>query len=283
VTEVGTGADDARVESRFLLALELGRDVTARHDLSDVLNVSLTGLRRLVTFGGGSIQLMDDDGWISMAASDPPAPDDVMALRIPLGSTVGGRVILTERPVYLPDIADEGSIPKANLSPGGVRSYLGVPLPGEGRALGLLQIDSPEIDAWSAEDQLVVICVAPIIAAAIQNARAAARESAMDARARRLDGRRAIYTAIVDNDIAPRLADLARRLGGEATTAEFERLVDAIEGLRSALDTSSQDLEGRDDPSPFHPPRGSEGVPSEGRTIDLRPDSIHANDGSDAP
>jgi GAF domain-containing protein len=226
---------------------------------------------------------MDDDGWISFAATDPPAPDEVMALRIPLGSTVGGRVILTERPVYVPDVAEEGSVPKANLSPGGVRSYFGVPLPGEGHALGLIQIDSPEVDAWSAEDQLVVVCIAPIIAAAIQNARASARETALNSRARRLDGRRAVYTAIVDNDVAPRLGDLARRLGPDATSPEFERLVDAIEQLRSALAATAEEFDGSDDGAPFGQSRGNDGPASTATTIDLRADPIQVSDGGTAP
>src|SRR5580765_3252692 len=90
--------------TRAGLLLRLARQITGRHNLYDVLAEVLRCLRPLVDFGGGSIQLLDDEGWIQMAASDPIAPAHVMSQRIPLGSSVAGRVILTEHPVYLPDI-----------------------------------------------------------------------------------------------------------------------------------------------------------------------------------
>src|SRR6476619_3635044 len=117
---------------RFALVLALTRQVTSRHDLDDVLSATLRCLRPLVQFGGGSIQLLDDEGWIQMAAADPVAPAHVMAQRVPLGTSVAGRIVLTEKPVYLPDLqADE-----ADQTPSGgrkavtvgVRSYFGIPL-----------------------------------------------------------------------------------------------------------------------------------------------------------
>lgn len=169
--------DDA---SRADLLLRLARQVTGRHDLDAVLIETFRSLRAMVEFGGGSIQLLDDDGYIRMAASDPIAPDHVMAQRIPLGTSVAGRVILTEQPVYLMDIQAD-TAPKTD-GPGrrvstGVRSYLGVPLVADGRAIGLLQVDSPEPDAWSEAERGVFVAAAPIVAAAIQNARAHLRAS----------------------------------------------------------------------------------------------------------
>src|SRR5437764_14904845 len=93
--------DDATTAS---LVLRLTRQVTARHDLDDVLAETLRCLRPIVDFGGGSIQLLDDEGWIRMAASDPVAPEHVMAQRIPLGTSVAGRVILTEQAIFISDL-----------------------------------------------------------------------------------------------------------------------------------------------------------------------------------
>src|SRR6266568_2714135 len=83
------GLDDA---TRAALLLRLARQVTGRHDLDDVLAEVFRCLRPLVDFGGGSIQLLDDDGWIQMAAADPAAPEHVMAHRVPLAGSVAGRV-----------------------------------------------------------------------------------------------------------------------------------------------------------------------------------------------
>src|SRR3954467_12442849 len=174
----GSDAQDGRAHE---LLTTLARNVTARLDLADVLAATFAELRKLVTFTGGSIQLVDDEGWIRFAATDPVAARELFEARIPLDSTVAGRIVLTERPVYLPDILSEGlnaPPPKANLSPDGVRSYFGVPLLAEGRALGVLQIDSTQTNAWDETDRMLIVCVAPLVAAAIQNARAQARVNA---------------------------------------------------------------------------------------------------------
>src|SRR3954447_20264029 len=135
------------------LLLRLARQVTARQDLDDVLGEALRCVRPLLAFGGGSIQLLDDEGWIQMAASDPIAPEHVMAQRVPLGSSIAGRVILTEQAVYLPDL-NVTAMPGPNKRVStGVRSYLGVPLVADGRAIGGLPIDSCEADAWRDGDR----------------------------------------------------------------------------------------------------------------------------------
>lgn len=168
------GLDDA---TRSGLLLRLTRQITSRHDLDDVLAEVFRCLRPVVAFGGGSIQLLDDEGWIRMAAIEPPAPAHVLAQRAPLGGSVGGRVILTESPVYLPDVDPRTTSPAHRIT-SGIRSYFGVPLVADGRAIGLLQIDSPQPDAWTDQERAIFVIVAPVIAAAIQNARAHAREAA---------------------------------------------------------------------------------------------------------
>src|SRR3954468_15621312 len=140
------------LDARHELISSLARTVTGRLDLADVLAATLTELRTLIAFTGGSIQLVDDEGWIRLAAADPAAADELFDVRIPLDSTVAGRIVLTERPIYLPDIHAIDALPppppKASLSPDGVRSYCGVPLLAEGRAIGVLQLDSNQPAAW---------------------------------------------------------------------------------------------------------------------------------------
>jgi GAF domain-containing protein len=171
------GHDDAGHAS----LLRLARTITARHDLDDVLAETFRSLRPLVAFGGGSIQLLDDEGWIQMAASDPVAPEHVRSQRVPLGTSVAGRVILTEQPVYLPDLHVAQLPGQGRRVSADVRSYFAVPLVADGKAIGVLQVDSPEPDAFTDEHRTLFVSAAPVVGAAIQNARAHAR--AMTARA----------------------------------------------------------------------------------------------------
>ena len=236
---------------RLRLVSDIARQVTARHDLGDVLQATLAGLRRLVGFGGGSIQLLDDDGWIRLAAADPAPPDDVLGLRIPLGSSIGGRVILTEQPVYLPDVLAEPAVADAEsetplrsrVSPGGVRSYLGVPLLADGRAIGLIQVDAPEIDAWDEYDRLLLLSVAPIVAAAIQNARAYSRVAVLTASRRRDAERQGLVSRVVDTDIDSALIALVALSEDMPLVREqVDQLTVAVGRIRGALgDTSGKE------------------------------------------
>jgi GAF domain-containing protein len=246
----------AAPDRRLTLVLDLARRVTARHELDDVLAETFRSLRAMLPFTGGSIQLLDDDGWIRMAATDPAAPPHVLAMRIPLGSTVGGRIILTEQPVYVPDVAADAAVPadrrQANLSRG-VRSYLGVPLVAEGRAIGLIQIDSDQPDTWGEDERVLLSSVAPIVAAAIQNARAhavqrAALEHLSDAELRMARAREAIAELqTLVTDVLERAPVLPRQGGAGSTpvgrmtiaAADAHRLADAAAAAAQAVAAGS--------------------------------------------
>lgn len=240
-------------DGRLALVLDLARQVTARRNLDDVLATTFACLRPMLAFTGGSIQLLDDDGWIRMAATDPAAPAHVLAMRIPLGSTVGGRIVLTEQPVYVADVLADSAVPadrrKAGNLSRGVRSYLGVPLVAEGRAIGLIQIDSAEPDAWDEDERVLLSSVAPIVAAAIQNARAhavqqdAARRLA-EAETRVGQAREALATLLPAVASLTTTAPLLPRQGQpggaavgrvEMSPADARLLLDALELLAASI------------------------------------------------
>jgi GAF domain-containing protein len=212
--------------------LRLAREVTARHDLEDVLAEAFRELRTVVEFDGGSIQLIDDDGWITVAACDPPAADDALQARVPLGNSVAGRVVLTEQAIYVADVQSDG---RAVLLPATdwtatVRSYLAVPLLADGRAIGLLRVDSTTADSFSDDQQQFLVAAAVMVAAAIQNARAQAKATAartrVDALERRLDEMRALLnearatSTLSEQEVYDLLGALERRLGEAASAID---------------------------------------------------------------
>jgi GAF domain-containing protein len=208
------------------LLFRLARQVTARHDLDDVLSETLRCLRPLLAFSGGSIQLLDDEGWIQMAASDPIAPEHVMAQRVPLGTSVAGRVILTEQPVYIPDLdVVQVPTPTKRISTG-VRSYYGVPLVADGRAIGVLQIDSCEADAWSEDDRSLFLSIASVVAAAIQSARAYARAAASRARAEGAESRLVAARGLVE---------AARECSRNGEQIDLDRHLERLQRLLAAV------------------------------------------------
>ena len=164
---------------RYRLLLDLARDITGRLDQDEVLASTFTALRQLLTFGGGSIQLLDASGeFVRLAAADPAPTPDAYETKIPVGQGIGGRIVASGEPRYIPDILDDPDVPAWRATSSGVRSYFGVPLITEGTVIGVLQIDSQEIDPFTEEDRFTVLAFTPIVAAAIQTARLFDREAA---------------------------------------------------------------------------------------------------------
>ncbi|HEV2892004.1 MAG TPA: ATP-binding protein [Frankiaceae bacterium] len=189
---------------RYRLLLDLAREVTAQRDLSAVLDQTFVALRKVLDFTGGSIALVDDDGWISFAATDPPATPEAMAMRIRVGDGIVGRIVADGEPEYVADIYTHPNVTperRAKSVSAGVVAWFGVPLITEGRAIGVLQIDSPRRDAWSEDDRLLLMSFTPIVAAAVQNARVYAREHAALRRLEELDQRHRDFVAIVSHEL----------------------------------------------------------------------------------
>ena len=173
-------AAPATADLRYRLMLDLARDVTGGVDLATVLERTFAALRQLIDFTGGSVQLLDETDHLRLAATDPPATAEALGMRVPLGQGIGGAIALTGEPRYLPDITADVAVTddrRRRSTSVGVRSYFGVPLITEGRVIGLLQVDSVNVDAWDESDRLVVVAFTPIVAAAIQNARLVERAS----------------------------------------------------------------------------------------------------------
>jgi GAF domain-containing protein len=107
-----------------------------------------------------------------------------------------------------------------------VRSYFAVPLVADGRAIGLLQIDSAQPDAWSETQRGVLLAVAPIVAAAIHASRAYAQANAARTRADNAERRLAEVRELValirvcadarDEEALQRHLDRLEALAGDA-------------------------------------------------------------------
>lgn len=159
-----TGETDAAQQLTDLArALSLASD-----DPVAVFRLAMTVLRRSIDFDGGSLQLLGSDG-VRLVAADPPPPPEAFSARVPVGKGIAGTVLGTGRPVYLPDITASPAVPtRRRAISGGVRSYLAAPLFADGRAVGVLQIDSTHIDAFSSQDRLQLAATAPLVASAVQ-------------------------------------------------------------------------------------------------------------------
>jgi sigma-B regulation protein RsbU (phosphoserine phosphatase) len=113
--------------------------------------------------------------------------------RIPLGKGVAGQVALTRQPILLNDVSKADYYVSANPE---VRSELAVPLIAKNRLIGVMDIESEQLDFFREEKLNVLTMTASRIAQAIENARLYARVS------------RQAQTLEVLNEIAVELASI---------------------------------------------------------------------------
>ncbi len=158
---------------RYRLLVEGAKQVTGLRELDAVFEQTFKALRSAVSFTGGAIMLVEDDQ-VRIAAALPAPTVEAMAARIPLGHGVSGTIALTGEPRYLPDITIASTVTsnrRTTNTSTGVRSWFGVPLIAEGRPIGVLQVDSTEVDAFGEADRLAVLSFAPVVALAVVSAR----------------------------------------------------------------------------------------------------------------
>lgn len=215
---------DTRVDEGRLL-LELARDVTATLDLQEVLDRTFAALRRLIDFGGGAIQLVEEDVLVAVA-TDPQATSEALTVRIPVGQGVSGGIAATGEPCYIPDIWDDPRVHPEGRSKGvsdGVRSYFGAPLILHGRPIGVVQIDSPRADAFPPDVRARVLGFLPTVAAAVQNAQLYEREREAIERIRETERLHRDFLLVVSHEFRTPLTSI---VGFGYTLANHARALD---------------------------------------------------------
>ncbi|MBW3659196.1 MAG: GAF domain-containing protein [Actinobacteria bacterium] len=155
------------------LLFDVSREIGPALELGPVLDTVLRAMRRMVDFKGGSICLVEGDE-IRMVAADPPVSGDVLALRVPVGQGLAGRIVATGDAVRSDDLTTDPRVDPAVLGTGSnarSRSYIGVPLVVLGEVIGLLQVDSADPAAFTEEDVFILAGLGTQVGGAIESAR----------------------------------------------------------------------------------------------------------------
>ena len=231
----------------YVLALDLVNEAIGSLELHEVLGNVLAAMRGVVHFRGGSIALIED-GCLSVAASDPPVSPEVARIRLPLGKGLSGRVAATGVPIYSPDLDKDDRVDPSMRAAGsnaGMVSYFAVPVIAQGKIVGVLQVDAEEIDGFTPSQRGLIALMAPLIGAAIQNARTHATEVEIERQLQETEELRSDFISIVTHELRTPLtpviglADLIARgeLPEPLDVQEFvDRIEHAIERLRFLVD-----------------------------------------------
>ena len=160
------------LEVQTLMA-HVSREIGPALELGRVLTIVINGMRSLLDFDGGSVSLVDDQG-LYVAAADPEVSAEVSALRLPVGKGISGRAVQTGQTQYSADIRTDPRVPPdiSNLgSNAKLVSYLAVPLIVFGEAIGVIQVNSSDVDAFDDDDRILLEGLATQVAGAIESAR----------------------------------------------------------------------------------------------------------------
>jgi signal transduction histidine kinase len=176
--EVPQMTTSSTAETRLERLLELhrtladvSREIGPGLELGHVLRTVLSAMRRLLDFKGGSICLVEGNA-IRLAVSEPEVSDDVKAARLPIGQGLSGWVVRNRKAIRVDDITTDERAALVNLgSNATIRSYLAVPLVCLGDVIGLLQVDSREVAAFTNDDLIVLEGLGTQVAGVIESAR----------------------------------------------------------------------------------------------------------------
>src|SRR5262249_29015226 len=151
----------------FETLADIGREVAAGLDLDEVFARIAQPAQRGIdprTFG---IMLLNGDGELEMKLAVQYG-EKVAVPRVRLGEGLVGYAALHKEPVMVSDVAQD---PRYIRIVPDVRSELAIPLLIKDRCIGVVDLESPELEAFSKRDVEILTLLASQAAVAIENAR----------------------------------------------------------------------------------------------------------------
>jgi len=149
--------------------VEIGEEINSSLDLDEVLRKTAALVKRLIDYEIFSVLLVDESMHrlyhrFTIGYGEESGKDWV----IPIGQGITGTAAATGRAVRVPDVRED---PRYINIIDSVRSELVVPLMVKGQAIGVLDIQSTQLDYFTRDQQSVLTLMASRLAIAIENAR----------------------------------------------------------------------------------------------------------------
>ncbi len=149
--------------------LEVSTVVSSTLDLDAMLDSVIERVRDVIRFDIGAILLYSERyGGLRVRRAIGLHPNLTADLTIPLHEGITGVAAATKKPVNVGDVRDE---PRYLEIVGAVRSELAVPLFMQDRIIGVIDLQSTELNAFTNEDVQLIQLIASRVIYAISNAR----------------------------------------------------------------------------------------------------------------
>jgi sigma-B regulation protein RsbU (phosphoserine phosphatase) len=148
---------------------EIGEEVNASLDLDEVLAHTAVLIKRHIDYEFFGVLMVDDSGTYLTHRFAIGYPAGLAEnLRIPVGQGITGTAAATGKPVRVRDVSQD---PRYISAIDSVKSELAVPLMFRGKCVGVLDVQSGQLDYFTDDQQQIVTLLASRLAVAIENAR----------------------------------------------------------------------------------------------------------------
>src|SRR5712692_5457569 len=159
---------ERRYTSTLETLAEIAREFGAILDLDELLTRIAHLTRRLVDFRTFGILLLNEETQELEIKTAVRYGDQTTATRVKVGDGLVGYAALHKEPVLVPDVSVD---PRYIKIVEDVRSELVIPLLVKDRCIGVFDLESPELDAFSKSHVEILTLLASQAAVAIENAR----------------------------------------------------------------------------------------------------------------
>jgi K+-sensing histidine kinase KdpD len=156
-----------RSEASTRLIIEIAAAASAELGLDQILHETLDRLREVIRLTGGSIALVEGDDLVVRAAVGPFA-EEALGQRLPRGNSRSWGVVERLEPFRTGDLLRSGSRMRGAAAATAVHSWLAVPIARRGIGIGLLEVDSTELDAFEASDEELLSGVVAVLAGHVE-------------------------------------------------------------------------------------------------------------------
>ena len=255
---------------------EIGREMSAILDLDELLTRVAHLVKRLIDYRTFGIALLDADSGMLEMKTAISYGDAKAVPPIKLGEGLVGYAAMHKEAVLVPDVSKDSRYINAVTD---VRSELAIPLLLKDRCIGVVDLESPELEAFSKKHVELLTLLASQAAVAIENARLyeALRDNEIRLE-KELRFAQRVQMALLPQQLPKKIKDVdvawhfdpARELGGdiyEFLSTEPNVLVVAVgdvsgKGVPAALYSSfvGEVVRGRAYRGRFMPERGSAGT-----------------------
>lgn len=152
----------------------IAQKINSTLNVNEVFNLILEQLALVVDYDSSSIFLQDENGETFSVRAARGFDDMEDALNVTLNiyeDIPNNEVVFQKRPVVVGNVDDDPNFKKSS-STRDVRSWIGAPLIAYGKVIGMLTVDSHELNKYTAENAEVVAAFADQAATAVANAQA---------------------------------------------------------------------------------------------------------------